>query len=655
MFHLFTKRNKKFVFWILVILVVPTFVLWGGSFGSGGGNSAREQQLEVVAKIGETPIFGTELRQALDRERERRRTMGQEATYADLLADGTVDDVIEALSNQKLIAEMASSLDVQFGKKARDAAIQKSPEFQTETGEFDAAKYNRYIEQNSDMDWTPIYARIDNMLRQQLVAERLVAPAFVLESQVREAFEEQNTKIVVSYVTIDPEITLTDEQIQAYYDENTARYELPSERLAVFVAIPLNPEMPAAIQQAIERAGAGEDFAALAKELSQGPYKEDGGDLGWVSDSLMLPPHQKVLFEVPVGSVSEPVLGPGGYYVFKVEEEETSEVSNLRQVKARQIFVPAVVSEEARAAAQDTANALLAKAAESGDFNAAAAELGLEAVETGQFSPDTLTIQGVAGEDRMTFQNSLRDVEQGALSEVINAPRHVYVAKVTEVAPPVVPPLEEVLPRVTQDAIAAKKQEPEEIERRMELAREILANAKSISDIQRLFPELKVQPKTTAPFGPREFMAQNAPMWNPDSVIAALQGKPLGSFAGPISDFTGAIHFVELEERVEPDEATLEEQWATEKEQVREQLLARNQQAVFSDQLLHLRSQYPFQRDTQAILGLLDMDGGDPAPGEAPSPEAALDLSGDGAEPAPDADAADAGAEAPAAEAPAAE
>jgi parvulin-like peptidyl-prolyl isomerase len=34
----------------------------------------------------------------------------------------------------------------------------------------------------------------------------------------------------------------------------------------------------------LQRLQAGEDFAALAKELSQGPTKEQGGDAGWVSE-----------------------------------------------------------------------------------------------------------------------------------------------------------------------------------------------------------------------------------------------------------------------------------------------------------------------------------------------------------------------------------
>jgi len=73
----------------------------------------------------------------------------------------------------------------------------------------------------------------------------------------------------------------------------------------------------------LERLDAGEDFGDLARELSlDEATKEEGGEKGWVArDELDLSYAVKV-FDLEVGTVSQPIPGPGGYFIFEVEEKE---------------------------------------------------------------------------------------------------------------------------------------------------------------------------------------------------------------------------------------------------------------------------------------------------------------------------------------------
>jgi parvulin-like peptidyl-prolyl isomerase len=72
-----------------------------------------------------------------------------------------------------------------------------------------------------------------------------------------------------------------------------------------------------------ERLDGGEDFAALAQELSlDSATKDQGGEKGWLArDELDLSYAGKVL-ALEVGTHSQPIPGPGGYYVFEVEEKQ---------------------------------------------------------------------------------------------------------------------------------------------------------------------------------------------------------------------------------------------------------------------------------------------------------------------------------------------
>jgi parvulin-like peptidyl-prolyl isomerase len=67
-----------------------------------------------------------------------------------------------------------------------------------------------------------------------------------------------------------------------------------------------------------ERLQAGEDFAELAGELSQGTGSGAvGGDLGWFGRGAMVAPFEEAAFSLEVGEISEPVKSDFGYHIIQ--------------------------------------------------------------------------------------------------------------------------------------------------------------------------------------------------------------------------------------------------------------------------------------------------------------------------------------------------
>ncbi len=74
---------------------------------------------------------------------------------------------------------------------------------------------------------------------------------------------------------------------------------------------------------ALERIRGGEDFAAVAKEVSTDTAtKDNGGDLGWLPRGEMLPAWDDAAFALQAGQVSDVVSLTDGFHILKVEERE---------------------------------------------------------------------------------------------------------------------------------------------------------------------------------------------------------------------------------------------------------------------------------------------------------------------------------------------
>lgn len=144
------------------------------------------------------------------------------------------------------------------------------------------------------------------------------------------------------------DVTVSDEAIAAYYDEHKADFEKPASRTARHIlfapgeggdaqAEHTDAEWETAraeAEAARKRIMDGEDFATVARELSEDPgSKEQGGDLGEVSKGVMVPAFEEAVFSMAAGEVSQPVKTQFGYHVIKVESVNEARQQTLDEVK----------------------------------------------------------------------------------------------------------------------------------------------------------------------------------------------------------------------------------------------------------------------------------------------------------------------------------
>jgi len=606
------RKYKKWIFWGLVILVVPTFVVWGGyrkSARMGRRGRAEVTGEAAVARVGTGAVTAEQFRRSLNAEADRRAKYAARPTFKELSEDGTASRVMDRLVDAAILDDLQSKRKFQCRRDFLVEQLKKDPSFQREDGQFNADTWNAFVDSGEDRNWNAIYSSVSSQLNRQLLLQSLQASGRVLDADIHQEFDANYSRIKVKYAAIEPKTEPSQDEIQAQYDADPAVYQIPEQRIAQFVSISLRPPRPALVDELVERARGGEDFGELAKQYSKWFDAEKGGDMGWVGERPGMPDYLRPILELPVEAVSDPTEGSGSYFIYKVEDERTNPTTNLREVKGRQICIRPELTEAERAERENQAKDILAKAKESGDLAAAASASGLDVKTTDVFSVETTELNGVPRADVRGFARGFENVAADQFAEVITARENLYVAKVTQVNPPVPQPLDAVRDRVEKDTIQKIKTSDEYAKKIEDLCQEIAAKAKTLQDIETLHPELGVTINET-----KEFMAKEAPvvpglMVRANEIYATFRGKEPGAFAGPVKGMGPVQYFLELVSLNPPDETVwTPEKRAEEEKKLRETSLQMAQYGRVMDYLQYIKDRTPPDYNNEAYAGIIGSD-----------------------------------------------
>lgn len=127
------------------------------------------------------------------------------------------------------------------------------------------------------------------------------------------------------------ELSATGRQARAYYDDHRDEFKQVA-------AIHLRSILVAAeriAESALGRLRTGRPFEEVARQFSRDPEaKAQGGDNGWVTLDSLPEPLRKAAAAAKVGEVSEPVPGPGGWYLLEVVARRQAGITPFAKAKA---------------------------------------------------------------------------------------------------------------------------------------------------------------------------------------------------------------------------------------------------------------------------------------------------------------------------------
>ena len=137
-------------------------------------------------------------------------------------------------------------------------------------------------------------------------------------------------------------VTVDDAAVETFYNENLEQMAIPERVHARHILVKFesgNDESRAAAEKKLAglaaQVEAGESFALLAIEHSEGPSGQKGGDLGYFERGQMVKEFDEVAFGAEPGAVVGPVETQFGLHLIKVEEHTAPGTVPLAEVEPK--------------------------------------------------------------------------------------------------------------------------------------------------------------------------------------------------------------------------------------------------------------------------------------------------------------------------------
>jgi peptidyl-prolyl cis-trans isomerase D len=506
------RNHKKYLMGFLLILIIPSFVL----FGIQGFNDVNNRG-EPVASVDGEDITKTEWDQAHQAESQRLRESmptldpklldSSEARYATL--ERMVRERVLALAAQKLHLYTSDQRLARDLQENEAIASLRKPD-----GSLDVEAYRQLVGRQG-MTPEMFEARVRADLSQRQVTQGIqasgFAPGALANVSLNAFFERREVRVAlfnasdfaarvspseaeiegfynsnpalfqapeqadVEYLVLDAAalqkgIVLNEADVRAYYEQNAARLSGNEERRASHILLTVPAGAPAAEKDKVrERAAAllaqvrqdPASFAAVAKANSQDPGSAvNGGDLDFFARGAMVKPFEDAAFALQKGGISDLVESEFGFHIIQLTDIKAPKQRSFEEVRPE--IEADLKKQQAQKQFAETAEAFSNLVYEQGDsLKPAADRLKLDVQTVKGLTRQARPGQGVLSNERLlNALFSAESVEKKRNTEAIEtASGQLVSARIVQYAPARTQALADVRDQVRNRLVAQRSAE----------------------------------------------------------------------------------------------------------------------------------------------------------------------------------------------------
>lgn len=367
-------NSKGIIAKVIVGLIICTFALFGieSIVSLGGGEDAP-------ATVNGEEISEFEVMQMVDLQKRRFQAQFGENFDPSFLNDNMLrSSAIESLVEEKALSQAASDGGVYFSDLAIDKIILSSPEFQ-EAGQFDANRFDLILRnagftratyremlrsnlllsqgrtawqgtafstaseevsvasiKNQTRDFAFLEFKLDDVKKDISLTDEDI-DTYYQENQSRFMSEE---KVSVDYLVLNQsdlakDVDVEEDELHARYDDMVAESNAKKEyRVAHILILGEGDEAKKKAEEALAKLSTDESFENVAKEFSEDDSsKFSGGDLGYADLSVYEPEFAAAVEALEKGGVSSVVETRDGRHIIKLLETRQPEIAEFADIK----------------------------------------------------------------------------------------------------------------------------------------------------------------------------------------------------------------------------------------------------------------------------------------------------------------------------------
>jgi len=381
------RNNSKILMGLLVVLIIPSFVLFGVD-----GYSNMSDRGAVVAKVGDIEITQQEWDAMHQKEVDRIRASAPNLDAKLLGSDAARYASLERMVNDRLIAVVAEKQLLVTSDQRLANYLQQDPSIAGLRGPDGKLDMDRYRQLAASQGMTPemLEARVRRDLSNQQVLASLQASAvasqrqtdsalqaylqrreiqiqrfepatFAAKVQVTDAdlekfYQTQTDRFRspesadVEYLVLDAaalakNIQLPEQDIKTYYEQNLQRLSSQEQRRASHILINAAKDAPSAEREKARAKADGlladlrkdsKRFAQLARKNSDDPGSAaNGGDLDFFAKGAMVKSFEDAVFALKKGDISAVVESEFGFHIILLTDIKAPATPSLEAMRPK--------------------------------------------------------------------------------------------------------------------------------------------------------------------------------------------------------------------------------------------------------------------------------------------------------------------------------